>query len=128
MRTRNRKAESLGLIAMLPLIWLVTYYSVAVSPPLVYAHTFGPAYLALQDVPMPPPGGNPDHSEPAPGAFCTHGGSAAHACACESTCEPILDGNGDPIPGAGERRVEDNAKCRAACHKDHCHCPSPCTP
>lgn len=82
---------------------------------------------AQQPIPMPPPG-NPNHEEPAPGARClhegTHGVTAAQACACHAECMENRDGNGEP--NGTFTRAEDNARCRSACHKDHCGCLSDC--
>lgn len=90
--------------------------------------TIALAILAAQSPPMPPPG-NPDHQEPAPGAFCRHDGpgvDADHACACQPTCMEDRDGNGEPTGGV--TRQEDNVRCRAACHPKHCQCVSNCEP
>lgn len=81
-----------------------------------------------QEPSMPPPG-NPDHQQPAPGAYCQHAGPGvtdAHACACEPTCMDGHDGNGDP--DGTVHRGEDNARCRAACHPKACRCISNCEP
>lgn len=82
--------------------------------------------LMFQNPPMPPPG-NPDHVEPLPGQVCRHAGPGVdegHACACEPQCMEGRDEEGR----ATVVRVEDNAKCRAACHTKHCGCVSSCEP
>ncbi len=69
-----------------------------------------------------PPEGNPGHEEPAPGANCKHDATdPEHNCACHRECKQNTDPNtGQPIQGA---TVQEDAKCRVYCYKDHCHCP-----
>jgi hypothetical protein len=68
--------------------------------------------------PVMPPAGNPDHVQPAKGAFCDHSDRPAHACKCHPTCV---------IGADGKMQVqEDLSHCRGNCYKDHCHCPSDC--
>lgn len=64
---------------------------------------------------MPPPGGNPDHSEPPKGAFCDNSNRPAHHCECHIECATDEDGN-SYYTGITE--------CRAYCHEDHCKCPA----
>ncbi len=64
---------------------------------------------------MPPPGGNPDHSEPAKGAFCDRSAAQAHHCECHIECVKNED---------GEMHYEGITNCRAFCHEDHCRCPA----
>lgn len=81
---------------------------------------------ALQGPPMPPPG-NPNHDEPAPGAFCHMAGETpdpGHDCACEKKCVSGTDADGHDDGTLVE--VEDNVRCRAACHKRHCNCQTAC--
>lgn len=78
--------------------------------------------LALAQTPAPPmpPEGNPGHQEPAPGAFCAHNDpNPAHACSCQRECVPSEDADGKQTI-----EVKEDAKCRAFCFKDHCHCPA----
>jgi hypothetical protein len=82
--------------------------------------------LAAQEPSMPPPG-NPNHEEPLPGMSCVHEGPgvpATHACVCHATCMENRGPNGEP--DGTFSKVEDNVKCRAACHKTHCACKSDC--
>lgn len=72
-----------------------------------------------QQVPSMPPEGNPDHAEPAKGAYCSRSKHEAHSCKCHAKCVP--DEN-DPNAIV---RLED-PKCRAWCFKDHCRCPAEC--
>jgi len=83
--------------------------------------------VAQQPPPMPPPG-NPWHAEPLPGAFCAHGPTVpeGQACACEPKCMEGHDEEGNPDGTIW--RIEDNLKCRAACHPKHCNCVSNCEP
>lgn len=80
----------------------------------------------MQQPSMPPPG-NPNHEEPAPGMNCVHEGPgvpAEHACACHATCMENRNGNGEP--DGTFTKIEDNARCRAACFKSRCSCLSDC--
>lgn len=72
--------------------------------------------LALQSPPSMPPPGNPNHDTPVDGAYCRNfkNDPPAHKCECERQCTVQPDGT--------VTQVEDNVKCRAACHPQHCHC------
>ncbi|HUK35050.1 MAG TPA: hypothetical protein VLV86_14120 [Vicinamibacterales bacterium] len=92
------------------------------SRPLAHLEKMGPHCLMLyaQESELPAPG-NPGHKEPAPGEHCVHDASdAAHNCACHRECKQNTDEDGNLVDGA---HVQEDAKCRVYCFKDHCHCP-----
>ena len=64
--------------------------------------------------------GNPGHKPPPADYYCeTHGADAAHTCACQRRdVDPLCEG----FP------IEDNVRCRVACHPTHCHCQVVCDP
>lgn len=65
----------------------------------------------------------PNHEEPPVGWYCVPAETAEqvatepHACGCLGMTE-------DPMctSESGEPSSNDNAKCKAYCHKDHCTC------
>jgi hypothetical protein len=76
--------------------------------------------LYAQESELPAPG-NPGHKEPAPGEHCVHDASdPAHNCTCHRECKQNTDEDGNLVEGA---HVQEDAKCRVYCFKDHCHCP-----
>lgn len=77
-------------------------------------HAMGIA--AAQD----PDPGNPGHQPPPKDYFCTTKGSAKQKpCACHRV---------DNSRACESEPTEDNATCRVACYKDHCHCDVECAP
>lgn len=74
-------------------------------------------YLAAHTQQQP---GNPGHRAPPEGFYCeTHHTDPAKRCACHRLdTDPLCEG--EPI--------EDNAKCKVACFRQHCHCQVECQP
>lgn len=75
----------------------------------------GAVLAQAQGEPSMPPEGNPNHVEPAKGAYCDRSASELHACKCHHRCEPNPDGT--------VTQVEDGVHCRAYCFKRACRCP-----
>ena len=78
--------------------------------------------VAAQGIPSPPPG-NPEHVEPPPGTNCVRDPKHPdHHCECHKRCVENTDGEGNPTGGVYVQ--EDYVKCRSACFKSHCMCPT----
>jgi len=69
--------------------------------------------------------GQSEHGAPPAGWYCTNhpNADANHKCGCVRKCVPELDEEGNPT---GKDVVQEDAKCGAYCHADHCACPIKC--
>lgn len=69
--------------------------------------------------------GQSGHAKPPEGWACTNHPSADrnHKCDCVRKCVPEMDEEGNPT---GKQTVQEDAKCGAYCHPEHCACPVKC--
>lgn len=68
--------------------------------------------------------GQGEHAKPPEGWACDHNAKDdAHKCSCVRKCVPDTDEDGNPLR---TQHVQEDQKCGAYCHPEHCHCEVKC--